>query len=529
MAGSGHRRLGAPGGTGDRRGGASRVRLPDRYEPLGLIARGGMASVWAARDRKLDREVAVKLLAERYARDELAVRRFKREARAAARLSGHPNVVAIYDVGLRPPSDQAPFGRPFIVMEFLAGGTVAEAARLEPVARGEALEWLRGAAAALDHAHRRGVVHRDVKLSNFLLDDHRVLHVADFGIASLGAEETLTASGQLLGTAAYLAPERALGRPATPASDRYSLAVAAFELLTGERPFTAGEAAAVARQHVEASPPAASDRNPALPRGLDAVLARGMAKQPERRWPAAAAFADAIDRALVPGRPQAQRPATAAFNRPGGRRHAAVAGALAAAALVAGIGAAASGTGGTDPSRTLTGGRAIAHPAPPPTHPVRSGHPDRPAPAARAAGSSPSSSAPPGSNALEAHGHALMEAGDYAAAIPVLREAIAAASPGSLTYAYALYDLGRSLRLSGNPQAAIAVLSRRLTIPNQTGVVRTELRLAMQAAGASRPSSRTAPGGPGATGGTAPAPLGKRGDHGGRHLSSGGAALGEGD
>ena len=205
-------------------------------------------------------------------------------------------------------------------MEFLAGGTVAEAARLGPVARGEALAWLRGAAAALDHAHRHGVVHRDVKPSNFLLDDHRVLHVADFGIASLGAEETLTASGQLLGTAAYLAPERALGQPATPASDRYSLAVAAFELLAGERPFTAGEAAAVAREHVEASPPAASARNPGLPRALDAVLARGMAKQPDRRWPTAAAFADAIDRALPAGDPQMLRPAAVVFKRPGGRR-----------------------------------------------------------------------------------------------------------------------------------------------------------------------------------------------------------------
>src|SRR5437763_17155040 len=131
MAGSGHRRLDATGGTGDRQAGAStRVRLPDRYEPIGLIARGGMGSVWAARDRKLDREVAVKLLAERFARDQVAVRRFKREARAAARLSGHPHVVTIYDVGQRPPSDEGPFGRPYIVMEFLAGGTVADAARL---------------------------------------------------------------------------------------------------------------------------------------------------------------------------------------------------------------------------------------------------------------------------------------------------------------------------------------------------------------------------------------------------------------
>src|SRR5438552_12080 len=171
MAGSGHQRVGALGGTGERRAGGSNRVLPERYALIGLVARGGMAAVWAARDRKLDREVAVKLLAERFARDEVAVHRFKREARAAARLSGHPNVVTIYDVGQRPPSEEAPFGRPFIVMEFLAGGTVADAARLGKVSQNEAVQWIRGVAAALDHAHERGVIHRDMKLSNFLLDD----------------------------------------------------------------------------------------------------------------------------------------------------------------------------------------------------------------------------------------------------------------------------------------------------------------------------------------------------------------------
>src|SRR5712675_1574349 len=122
MAGSGHRHMSAGIDEQGARGASSRVPLPERYDVIGLVARGGMASVWAARDRKLDREVAVKLLAERFADDELAVRRFKREARAAARLSGHPNVVTIYDVGQRPRADDAPFGRPYIVMEFLAGG-----------------------------------------------------------------------------------------------------------------------------------------------------------------------------------------------------------------------------------------------------------------------------------------------------------------------------------------------------------------------------------------------------------------------
>ena len=190
------------------------VILPERYEAIHRIARGGMATVWCAHDRTLDRRVAIKLLAEPYAYDELAGRRFKREARAAARLSGHPNVVTIYDVG-QTPADDGALGRPFLVMEYLSGGTVADALQAGTVNRLIALSWLQNAAAALDYAHRRGVIHRDVKPANFLLDRDRVLHVADFGIAQLGSEDQLTVSGEVLGTAAYLAPERALGQPAT--------------------------------------------------------------------------------------------------------------------------------------------------------------------------------------------------------------------------------------------------------------------------------------------------------------------------
>jgi serine/threonine-protein kinase len=505
------------------------VPLPDRYELIGLVARGGMGSVWAARDRKLDREVAVKLLAERFARDEVAVRRFKREARAAARLSGHPNVVTIYDVGQRPPTDEAPFGRPFIVMEFLAGGTVADAAQHGRMTEAEAVRWLDGAAAALDHAHARGVVHRDVKLSNFLLDDHRVLHVADFGIASLGTEETLTSSGHLLGTAAYLAPERALGQPASPASDRYSLAVCAYELLVGERPFAAQEAPSLARQHIDAAPPSASSRNRRLPKALDAVLERGMAKQPERRWASAAGFAEAVEAALTSRAHLARRTTPVVPASSAGRRGAAALAGVAVCALVAGIAVGASGTGSSRPARALAAGHAIAHPPPPLTRAAGKRPAPRPVAPATTASSSPAttSSRPAGADALETRGHGLMESGSYAAAIPVLREAVADASPGSLTYAYGLYDLGRSLRLSGNPQAAIPILSRRLAIPNQTGVVRTELQLAMQAAG-QRPSARPQSGGQTQPSGGAAPPRRHRDHHHG-HAPSGGASLQEGD
>ena len=268
--------------------------LPDRYAALRHTASGGMASVWCARDRALGRNVAIKLLAERFADDPDANERFVREARAAARLSGHPNVVMIYDVG-----ETEAGGRAFIVMEFLAGGTVADALRVDSVRRVHAVKWLQEAASAIDFAHSRGVLHRDIKPANLLLDRDRTLHVADFGIARLGTEDTITGTGQVLGTASYLAPERALGEPATAASDRYSLAVAAFELLVGERPFAARHFAAQARQHIEEEPPAASLLNRTLPESVDAILARGMAKRPEQRWPTAQDFAQALETALT--------------------------------------------------------------------------------------------------------------------------------------------------------------------------------------------------------------------------------------
>src|SRR3954454_19266311 len=226
------------------------VTLPDRYEVVRHLARGGMATVWEAEDKLLGRRVAVKVLAEHLAEDSAARDRFQREARAAARVSNHPNVVTIYDVG---ETD----GRPFIVMELLTGGTVAQRLRDGRPSHEEALGWLGQAADVIDDTHERGLVHRDIKPGNLLLDGRGRLAVADFGIARLAHDQTVTATGQVLGTAAYLSPEQALGEAATAASDRYSLAVVAFELLTGERPFSAEHFAGQARQHIEAPPPPA--------------------------------------------------------------------------------------------------------------------------------------------------------------------------------------------------------------------------------------------------------------------------------
>src|SRR4051812_24831985 len=265
-----------------------RISLPDRYRVIRHLANGGMASVWEAHDELLDRDVAVKLLASHLGEDERARRRFQREARAAAGLSSHPNVVTIYDVGEHQ-------HRVFMVMEIMRGGSIGDHLRSgRGVRHEEVLRWLRETAGALDTAHEAGVVHRDIKPGNLLLDAHGRLAVADFGIARVAWEDQLTATGQVLGTAAYLSPEQALGEPATAASDRYALAVVAYELLAGQRPFEAEHFAAQARAHVEDPVPPASSRGEGLSRAVDAVLERGLAKDPHDRWESSAKFVEEL-------------------------------------------------------------------------------------------------------------------------------------------------------------------------------------------------------------------------------------------
>src|SRR4051812_6428225 len=271
---------------------ASRIALPDRYRVVRHVANGGMAGVWAAEDGILRRLVAVKVLSAAYAEDPAARRRFSREARACAKLGDHPNVVTVYDVGEHD-------GLPFMVMEFFAGGSVADRLReQQPIPRPTAIRWLREAASALDHAHRHGVVHRDVKPANLLLDGRGRCAGGDFGIATVASEASVTLTGQVLGTAAYISPEQAVGEPATAASDRYALAVVAWEILTGERPFQAENFAAQARAHVEDPPPVASQVNPDLPRDVDRVLSRALAKDPQDRYATATEFVDELEKAL---------------------------------------------------------------------------------------------------------------------------------------------------------------------------------------------------------------------------------------
>src|SRR5919199_323852 len=267
--------------------------LPPRYRSPKRIARGGMGEIYRATDGTLGRAVAIKLLAERYAQDEAVRQRFTREALAAARLSGEPHIVTIFDVG-----DW--HERPFIVMEYLSGGSLEDRLREDGAQPpGQALRWLEQAAAALDAAHRNGVVHRDVKPANLLLDRNENVHVADFGIASAAGMDSLTMTGTVLGTAGYLSPEQARGERATPASDLYALAVVAFELLSGRRPFENDSMTAEAAAHVHAPVPSIAEICENLPPELDPVFRRAMAKRPEERFPDAAQFVATLRQGLA--------------------------------------------------------------------------------------------------------------------------------------------------------------------------------------------------------------------------------------
>ena len=184
--------------------------------------------------------------------------------------------MTVFDVGEH-------LGRPLIVMEYVEGGSVYDRLRSGRVQLDEALRWLEQAAAALDRAHASGVVHRDVKPANLLLDRDGNVHVSDFGIASATGADTLTAAGTVLGTAGYLSPEQARGEPATAASDRYALGVVAFELITGRRPFAGDTPTTEAFAHLHAEVPSATAVDPTLPSGVDAVFQHALAKDPDRR------------------------------------------------------------------------------------------------------------------------------------------------------------------------------------------------------------------------------------------------------
>ncbi len=289
-----------------------------RYRLSERLASGGMGAVWRGEDIELGRPVAVKLLHEGLLDDPSSRERFRREARAAAALA-HPNIAAVYDFG----EDGA---RPFLVMELVEGETLAaRLAREGPLDPAEVTRIGAAVAEALAAAHEAGVVHRDVKPGNVMLATSGQVKVLDFGIAATPDATTLTASGSVLGTAPYLAPERVRGDRATPASDLYALGVMLYEMLAGEAPFARETPAATALAHLHDEPPPLRARRPDTPPALAALVAALLEKDPAAR-PASGAVVAASLGAAPPTRPIAvPEPATAPIplgpgRAPSGRR-----------------------------------------------------------------------------------------------------------------------------------------------------------------------------------------------------------------
>ncbi len=455
--------------------------LPPRYRDPELIGRGGMGDIYRATDSVLGRVVAVKILADRFAQDEAVRERFTREALSAARLSGEPNTVTIYDVGEHD-------DRPYIVMEHLSGGSLDDVLRdggAQPPER--VFTWLEEAARALDVAHREGVVHRDVKPANLMLDGEGHVHVADFGIASATGMDSLTMTGTVLGTAGYLSPEQAQGDRAGAPSDRYALGVVAWELLTGRRPFESESTTAEAAAHVNAPIPAVSAAGD-LPRELDAVFERALAKDSAERYGTAGEFVAAVRAAFseaagstseIPAVAPPPTAATRPFRRveeveqvpyPPRARTSRGAWPLLAVLLLAGaVGGAllAYALTRSDPApttvvtriqRVTTQGRvttvekvtvttqATTQASPPPA----------PAPAS------------PSGAALNNAGFRKMQAGDYAGALPLLERAVQRLQgSNSLDEAYADYNLAFTRFQLGNCDGVLDLLDRSESIQGQ--------------------------------------------------------------
>jgi eukaryotic-like serine/threonine-protein kinase len=411
-----------------------------------------MGEVYLATDSLLEREVAVKVLSDRYAGDDAVRRRFTREALAAARLSGRPHVVMVYDVGEHD-------DRPFIVMAYMSGGSVEERLRGGPPPLARSLEWLEQAGSALDGAHAEGIVHRDVKPGNLLLDGADAVHVGDFGIARATGLDSLTHPGTVLGTAGYLSPEQAAGISAGPASDRYALGVVAFELLTGRRPFASDTAATEALAHAQAAAPSPRSVQPSLPTRLDSVFERALAKDPLERPASCAELVSDLRRALwesesptiVQGAPAAPRPAAAPAAR--SRRPGWVAFALAAAVLAlagAAVAAVLSLTGDQgSPTRTAAA-------APPRTNTVTRTVTTTTAPTPPA---TPADQRTPAQ--LNDAGYAQLLAGDAQGALPLLERAVSGLQgSGSTVEAYASYNLAWARFALGRCGGVLDLLNR---------------------------------------------------------------------
>jgi eukaryotic-like serine/threonine-protein kinase len=460
--------------------------LAGRYRIADRLGAGGMAVVFLAEDTVLDRWVAIKRL--RAAAPKNGAERFDREAKLGAWLN-HPNLVTIYDTL----SDEDDV---LIVMEYVPGRSLSQLIEHRPVEPGRAVAVLRGVAAALDHAHSHGVVHRDVKPSNVLIRDDGVVKLADLGVATAAHVSRITTVSDVVGTLAYIAPERLEGEgEAGPPADVYSLAAVAFESLSGRRAQRGSGPAEILEIAASRPPPDLRDAWRKAPAAAAEVLRRGLSADPDERPGSASELVRELEGALEPVMESTpSQPAvapTAAAERRGrtevtinvprpGRIATLVASlALAAAGIVIGLNLArdeeppaerAAAGGPSSPHRDSDGGDTEAN-APAPEAPAEN---PEPAEAASGAGN------PAVGGQLNEQGYALIQQGRYEEAVPILRRAVESFPEGTrdLNYAYTLYNLGQALRLSGQPDEAVPILEQRLEIPNQRGTVKRELEAA---------------------------------------------------
>jgi eukaryotic-like serine/threonine-protein kinase len=509
--------------------------LDGRYRVIRHLGSGGMASVLLCQDERLDRQVAVKRLHADSPAD--IERRFVREAKLGASLN-HPNLVSVFDTAV---DDEGVL----IVMEYVPGEPLSKALRHGPLGPRRVARMARELGAALDHAHVQGVVHRDVKPGNVLLRDDGVTKLVDLGIATAADGTRITRSGTVLGTAAYMAPEQLEGREPGPAVDIYALAAVCFEALAGRRPREGKTPLEIAHSIASAPPPDLREHWPAASAAVAEFLERGMARDPEARPESAGQLGAELARALeeeprtavtrrltrrAPAPVAAPGPQPAAAARAGGprgappasarrvrvepdrRRHlplllAGLLIALAIATLAIVLGAGDGDRGGESGGRAGRqqqpaesrgesrdreaqqrdqGAEAAAEPAPEEQQQApEAEQPAEPPPEPAPEAEQPSGGGDPSGAQLNAQGFELMNAGRYEEAIPVLQRAVDSFPPGTsdLNYAYALFNLGRSLRLAGRPDEAIPILEQRLQIPNQRGTVKKELDLARHEAG----------------------------------------------
>jgi eukaryotic-like serine/threonine-protein kinase len=466
------------------------------------LGAGGMAAVYLAHDERLDRHVAVKRL-HAAEQSEIDARRFQREAKLGASLS-HPNLVSIFDT-----EEDAEYV--LLVMEYVEGETLADALARGPLEPARAVKIVRAVADALDHAHAAGIVHRDIKPGNVLLGRNGSVKLADLGIAKAVERTDITDTGMVLGTPSYMPPEQLQGGKLGPAVDVYALAAMAFEMVTGRKARPGRSAAEIAQKVVHEPPVDPRDLNPGLPAPAAAAIRAGMAKDPADRPRTAGELARRLERGMEGARPVATVEAPTLTSsqviQPATRRTRWVpVAALSAVAIVALIIGLSSG-GGDDPAEPTPAGsdqpraqkqEEKPQPAESPGAPALTEEEDTaPAPAEPPPTEEPAtlegvpvpSGAGGSAQAEQLHlaGYNALEAGDYDRAIDLNTRAIQAFPRGTtwqddINYAYALYSLGRALRLAGRPDEAIPVLEARREIPNQTATVQHELDLARKQA-----------------------------------------------